>query len=62
MFASVAANKKGGKSFIQPTWFHKEADGDSIKPGEGIRWRYSGTYWAARQKGFEGLSLPELFS
>lgn len=62
MFARVkAAPKKNGKPNIKPHWFVPDSNHDTTKPGEGLRWRYNGKYWAARAAGFPNEDFPNLF-
>ena len=60
-FSKAEALKRSGKSHLQPRWFAADPQRESIKIGEGIRWRYAGHYWAAKQSGFAGKDIPELF-
>lgn len=63
MLARVADSKKqsGGRAFIQANWFNRVPGAEAIKPGEGIRWRYGGKYWASRMLGFKGRDFPDIF-
>ena len=63
MYALIrTAKEKSGKAFIKPNWFEKVPKADQIKLGEGIRWRYSGKYWAARENGFADHDLTRGFA
>lgn len=63
MYALIRSTKeKTGNAFIAPKWFQKVQNADQIKPGEGIRWRYGGKYWAARKNGFADYDLSEGFA
>ena len=59
-FAMVAVSTTNGKPYIPPKWFAREGD-SNVKPGQGIRWRYTGKYWAAREAGFGEVEMPDLF-
>ena len=60
-FSKAEALKRTGKSHLQPRWFAADPLRESIKIGEGIRWRYAGHYWAAKQSEFAGKDISELF-
>jgi hypothetical protein len=53
--------KLSGKNYLQPRWYAADTKRESIKIGEGIRWRYTKRYWAAKERGFADEDLPDLF-
>jgi len=54
--------KRSGQNYLQPRWFAADPKRESINIGEGIRWRYTKRYWAAKEGGFAEEDLPDLFA